>query len=112
LVSWVALFSAIVLGWLLLWALGWSIDLRTDDDTFPVHALSRACPGLESQQQLVIVGVGLLVLVGVTLIARAMRRERWRHIGLWAGMLVLVDALLLLQYLRMLLPWVDCVRLD
>jgi hypothetical protein len=112
LVSWVALLAAIVLGWVLLWALGWSIDLKVDDDASPVHALWRECPGLESQQQLVIIGVGLLVLVGVTLIARAVRRKGWWQVGLWAGFLVMVDLFLMLQYLRYVLPWVDCVRLD
>jgi hypothetical protein len=104
-VSWAAFFSAIVLGWVLLWALGWSIGLSEDDGDLPAHALWRECPRVDDQAGWVLIGVGLLTVAGVMLIARAIRRSGWRQIGLWAGFFLLVDALLMVQYLRFFVPW-------
>ena len=99
-VSWLVFFSAIVLGWVLLWALGWSIDLAVSDEEYPAHAPWRGCDALGNQQLLSLVSIGLLVLAGVKLIGRAIRRDGWWQIGLWAGFLLIADALLMLQYLR------------
>jgi hypothetical protein len=101
-VSWAVLFLAFGLGWVLLWALGWSIDLGVDDGELPAHAMWRECPGLNNAQLFPIVGIGLLAVAGVKLLGRARRRGGWWQIGLWAGLVVIADALLMLQYLRFL----------
>lgn len=103
-VSWTAFVSALVLGLVLLWALGWSIDLAVDDGDLPAHALWRECPEVDNQVALVLIGLGLLAVTGVQLIGRARWRGGWSQIGLWAGYLVIVDALLMFQYLRFFVP--------
>ena len=103
-VSWTAFVAAIVLGWVMLWALGWSIDFAVEDGDLPAHALWRECPGLDNQAAWVLIGLGLLAVAGVQLIGRAIRRGGWWQIGLWAGFFVIVDALLMFQYLRFFVP--------
>ncbi len=102
-VSWGAFVSAVVLGWVLWWALGRSYKLNVALWERPAHALWREC-SRQTQVFFLVVGIGLLVLAGATLIARAIRAGGWRQIGLWAGILLIVDALLIVQYLRYVMP--------
>ncbi len=106
--SWAVFFLALALGWVLLWALGWSIDFAVDDGELPAHAMSRECPGLDNAYFFPIVGLGLLAVAGVKLIGRAIRRGGWWQIGLWAGLVVIADALLMFQYLRFFVPLAGC----
>jgi hypothetical protein len=41
-VSWVALFGALALGWVLLWALGWSRGFDPIGSDGPAHAMTRS----------------------------------------------------------------------
>jgi hypothetical protein len=91
-----------------MWAVGWPIDVRVSDEDLPAHAAWRECPMLDDQLYLYILGIGLLVLAATTLIARAITLGGWRQIGLWAGLLVMVDAVLMLQYVRYLMPLKQC----
>ena len=102
--SWVVLFGALALGWVLLWTLGWSTDFAVDDGDLPAHALWRECPEVDNQVAWVLIGAGLLAVAGVKLIGRAIRRDGWWQIGLWAGFFVIADTLLMFQYLRFFVP--------
>ena len=106
--SWAAFLVALALGWVSLWALGWSIDLAAEDRELPAHALWRKCPGLDNQQFLSLVVIGLLTAAGVTLIRRGRRRGGWGQVDLWAGFVLIADALLMVQYLRYFLPTPLC----
>ncbi len=101
--SWVALFVALALGRALLRATGWSIDFAVDDlDLWPT--MWSECPRVDVQAAWVLIGLGLLAVGGLKPIGRARPRGGWWQIGLWAGFFVIVDALLMFQYLRYMLP--------
>jgi hypothetical protein len=46
--------------------------------------------------------MGLAGVAGVSLIARAMHSRGWWQVSLWAGFLLIADALLMFQYMRLL----------
>ena len=98
-VSWVAFFSAIVLGLVLLWALGWSRGFGPIGSDGPVHAMTRA-PCERPDVALLLAGVALAGVGGVSLIARARKRGGWWQVGLWAGFILIADTLLMFQYMR------------
>ena len=106
-VSWVAFFSAIVLGWVLLWALGWSRGFGPIGSDGPAHAMTRN-PCERFDVVLILGGVALAVVAAVKLIARGMNRGGWWQVGLWAGFLLIVDALLMFQYVRFLPLGAEC----
>jgi hypothetical protein len=98
--SWVVFFAALALGWVLLWALGWSIDLAADAD-WPAHAMTRD-PCDDAHVALFLLGVALAVSAAAGFIARGIQRRGWWQIGLWAGFVLIADALLMVQYVRLL----------
>jgi hypothetical protein len=101
-VSWIALFGSLALGWVLLWALGWSIDVAVDDSDGLAHAMTRdPCPRPDYAMFLLVVGMASAGVAGVALIARAMHRGGWWQIGLWVGFILIADALLMFQYVRL-----------
>jgi hypothetical protein len=101
-VSWALFCLAIVLGLVLLWALGWSSGFGAIGSDGPAHAMTRdQCEGTDVV--MILGGVGLAVFAAVKLIERAMNRDGWWQVGLWAGFLLIVDAVLMAQYVRFLL---------
>ena len=115
-VSWVALFGALALGWLLLWAFGWSIDFAADDGparwgqpvrTGLAHAMTRE-PCERWDRGFFQLGMVAAAVAGVTLIARAIRRGGWWQVGLWLGFALIADALLMAQYVRLVPPDGPC----
>jgi hypothetical protein len=97
------LFGALVLGLVLLWALGWSIDFAVNDSDGPAHAMTRdPCARPDVARFLLVWGIGLAGVAGVSLIARAMHRGGWWQVSLWAGFILIADALLMFQYVRLL----------
>jgi len=106
-VSWVAFVAALVLGWVMLWALGWSRGFGPIGSDGPAHAMTRDwCDG--SHRVLLLAGGALAVLAAVKLIARAMKRGGWWQVGLWAGFILIADTLLIIQYMRFIPPSGPC----
>jgi len=102
-VSWVALLGAIVLGWVLLWALGWSRAFGPIGSDGPVHAMTRVRCEIGGVLGLLFFSA-VFVAVAALLIGRAINRGGWWQAGLWAGFILIADALLVAQYTRFLLP--------
>ena len=100
-VSWAAFFSAIVLGWVLLWALGWSRGFGPIGSDGPAHAMTRYDPcETPGQAVLLLAGMVLTAVAAVKLITSAMKRGGWWQVGLWAGFILIADTLLMFQYMR------------
>jgi hypothetical protein len=53
---------------------------------------------------LLLAGLVLASVAGVPFIARALNRGGLWQVGLWAGLLLIADAVLMFQYVRFLLP--------
>lgn len=115
-VSWVVLAGALALGSVLLWAFGWSIDLAADDGparwgqparTGLAHAMTRE-PCERWDRFFFQLGMVAAAVAGVTLIALAVLRGGWRQVGLWLGFILIADALLMAQYVRLIPPGGPC----